>query len=184
MAALRQTPNLRNLICKAKLFDVQSNGNDMSNKDSKGQGWKNCHQAGKKKPCRICPYTNEEASKIESTGNNVTHNIKGDLSCQTENGIYYWKCTNEHCNDRPYNEYVGKTKRTFQDRHYNHICYIRYKNMGEVSGKHFNQENHNQHHMKGLLLEKVHSKNPIVLKAREKHYINKFNTYEKGLNRE
>ena len=89
MAALRQTPNLRNLICKAKLFDVQGNGNDMSNEDSKGQGWKNCHQAGKKKPCRICPYTYEEASKIESTGNNVTHNIKGDLSCQTENGIYY-----------------------------------------------------------------------------------------------
>ena len=178
MAALRQTPNLRNLICKAKLFDIK----DIQHTSQ--FGWKNCHKSENKKPCRICPFTFEEASEIQSKGNNTKHKIKGNLSCKTTNGVYYWHCTNEKCKDAPYNEYIGRTKRSVQERHYNHIGYIRYNNLGEVSGKHFNQPNHHQHNMKGLLLEKVHSKNPITLKVREKFYINKFDTFDKGLNRE
>ena len=180
MPALRQPPNLRNIICKSKLFDKDR----METSEDK-IGWQKCeNKENAKNPCRICAYTFDDTKKITSKGNNTTHTIKGNLSCKTSNGIYYWYCKNTTCKLAPHNEYVGKTKRSYQERKYNHICYIRSKKTDEVSGKHFCQKDHTIHDMKGLLIEKVHSRNPVTLKFREHYYINKFDTFRNGLNRE
>ena len=55
----------------------------------------------------------------------------------------------------------------------------------EASGAHFNlTPGHNVSDMQGLVLEKVMSKDPHVLAARERLLISKFNTYRRGLNRQ
>ena len=38
--------------------------------------------------------------------------------------------------------------------------------------------------LKAMVIEEVTSKDPFVLKVREKMYIKRFKTYEKGLNKE
>ena len=54
----------------------------------------------------------------------------------------------------------------------------------EPSGEHFSLNGHNVSHLKGLVLEKVKSKDPYVLKAREHMLIRNFDTFRNGLNRE
>ena len=53
-----------------------------------------------------------------------------------------------------------------------------------LSGSHFNQPGHNLSHLAGLVLEKVKSADPFVLRAREFLYIQKFDSYRNGLNKE
>ena len=181
IAALRQTPNLRSLLCKSKLPMINEN----SNNDNKTQGWKNCFNSGKsKKPCKVCRFTFENTHQIVPNNTSYVHRIKDNLDCQTKNGIYYWKCTYKACKDNPCTEYVGKTKRTFLDRYYNHISYVRQGKLKEPSGKHFNKPGHNLEHMKGLLIERVRSNDPVTLKMREEYYIDKFDTFRNGLNKE
>ena len=69
--ALRQTPNLRNLLCKAKLTPIR----DTESKN--GTGWKNCFTAGlSKRPCKICKFTYDSANVIIGNITNYKHRIK------------------------------------------------------------------------------------------------------------
>ena len=52
------------------------------------------------------------------------------------------------------------------------------------SGHLFNKPGHSQAHLAGLVLEQVKSSDPFVLKAREFFLIQKFDTYNNGLNKE
>jgi hypothetical protein len=54
----------------------------------------------------------------------------------------------------------------------------------EPSGEHFNKPGHGVHHMRGLVLEKVCSKDPYILKAREHKYIQKLDSFRNGLKKE
>ena len=56
--------------------------------------------------------------------------------------------------------------------------------LDKPSGAHFNQPGHNQSHLSGLVLERVKSADPFVLKAREFYLIQKFDTFNNGLNKE
>ena len=47
MTVLRQPPNLRNIICKAKLYDVILNKKGMLEKEEKKTGWEHCHISSK-----------------------------------------------------------------------------------------------------------------------------------------
>ena len=174
--ALRQTPNLRNLLCKSKLSQIDSRNE---------HGWKNCFKAGiSKRPCKVCAFSFENTKEIIGNVNNYKHKIQGNLNCKTRRGIYYWKCTYSECQDKPCVEYVGMTKRSFLERYYNHISYIRQKKLNEPAGKHFNLKGHGLQHMKGLLIENVRSNDPLILKIREEFYIDRFDTFQNGLNRE
>jgi hypothetical protein len=62
--------------------------------------------------------------------------------------------------------------------------YIRNENIGKPSGFHFNQPGHNQSHLAGLILVHVKCFDPFVMKAREFYLIQKFDTYNNGLNKE
>ena len=55
--------------------------------------------------------------------------------------------------------------------------------LDKPSGFHFNQSGHNVSHLCGIVLEKVKSPDPFVLRAREFLYIQKFDTYNNGLNK-
>ena len=84
----------------------------------------------------------------------------------------------------PQTEYIGKTIRKFKDRLGEHRDYIKSDNVSQPSGEHFSQKGHSIADLKGMVLEQVTSKDPFVLNVREKMFIKKFKTYEKGLNKE
>ena len=80
--------------------------------------------------------------------------------------------------------YVGRTKRLFKTRLGEHLGYIGNENSEEPSRLHFSLPGHNKHHLQGLGIEQVRSKDPFVIKAREHKYIQLFDSYRRGLNQE
>ena len=90
----------------------------------------------------------------------------------------------DNCNNFPECEYIGLTSRTFQKRFYEHQYYVKSENVFQPSGEHFNKPGHSMHDLRGLVLEKVRNQDPFVLKAREALLIQKFNTFNHGLNKE
>ena len=56
--------------------------------------------------------------------------------------------------------------------------------MTTPSGSHFTKQGHNVSHLKGLVLEKVKSRDPQVLRRKEHQMIKKLDTFKHGLNQE
>ena len=54
----------------------------------------------------------------------------------------------------------------------------------EPAGDHFNTPGHSVSDLRGCILEKVKSRDKFVLASREHFYIQKFDTYRNGLNKE
>ena len=89
-----------------------------------------------------------------------------------------------NCKVFPRCEYVGLSTRSFRDRFADHKQYVRSTDIRKPSGYHFNQSGHDISHQKGLVLEQVKSSDPFVLRARKYIYIEKFDTWNNGLNKE
>ena len=89
-----------------------------------------------------------------------------------------------NCRDFPKCEYVGLRSRSFKERFAEHKQYIRSQDTKKPSGHHFNQAGHDISHLKGLVLEKVMSHDPFVLRAREFVFTDKFDAWNNGLNKE
>ena len=199
MAALRQGPNLRRILCKSKLHKVSRNPTRATHRSS--AGWKRCSASGKRQ-CPICPYTPNTATSITSHITGYTHHIKTPINCQTENIVYAWKCTK--CNenftintnnsrhvpdinirvDKKGSNYIGLSKRRFSKRFAEHRDYPKSGRVDEPSGQHFTLPGHSVSNLQGLAVEHVKNKDPFVLKAREAFLIQKFDSYRKGLNKE
>ena len=179
MPAYRQPPNLRNLLCKSKLYPAKRAQKFKRSTHKEAPGWKKCA-----KPCKICPYTLENTNTVIGTSSNFKHVIKEAVSCDTSNCVYYWKCIKQNCQNYPECEYIGKTKRQFKDRLAEHRDYPKRDVVSEPSGHHFTQPGHDVSHLRGLVLEHVRNKDPYVLKSREHYYIQKFDTFRRGLNQE
>ena len=79
---------------------------------------------------------------------------------------------------------MGLTRRSFRLRLAEHKQNVRSKNLETPSGFHFNKPGHNLSHLVGLVLEHVKSVDPFVLRAREFLYIQKYDCYRNGLNKE
>ena len=178
MVAYRQPANLRKLICRAKLFNCTKRSNSrQARKDN--IGWRKCGNS-----CHICPFTLPKTNHLTGIASNYTHNIKQKLDCNTQNCIYYWKCDKSNCKMHPEIEYIGKTINKFKDRLGAHRDYVKSEDISKPSGEHFSQKGHSIADLKAMVIEEVTSKDPFVLKVREKMYIKRFKTYEKGLNKE
>ena len=179
MSSLRQGPNLRKYLCKSNLAKLTRSRNLKRGAQVSAPGWKKCS-----KPCPACPYALPPCKSVKSQVSEYTHNIKTPINCQSKNVIYYWKCTKDNCELFPECEYIGMTSRTFQKRLYEHTYYVKSEKFTEPSGEHFNLPGHSLHHLKGLALEEVRNADTFVLKAREALLIQKFNTFNRGLNQE
>ena len=179
MPAMRQPPNLRNILCKSKLQPVQRSVNVRRNTHKDAPGWKSC-----RKPCHICPFTLPDTNVVVSKNTGYTHKILEPVNCDTENCVYYWRCVKENCVDHPETEYIGMTKRTFRKRMSEHRDYVKRDVVTEPSGEHFTKRGHTVAELKGQVLEKVRSKDPFVLRARENLLIQRFDTFRHGLNKE
>ena len=49
-------------------------------------------------------------------------------------------------------------------------------------GKHFSEKGHEIHDMNFVVIEKVRSQNPFILKARESYWIKQYDSVRHGLN--
>ena len=198
MAALRQGPNLRSLLCRSKLPKVSRNPTRSTHRNS--AGWKRCSASGGR-GCNQCPYTPVSASSITSHVTGYTHQITEAINCTTERVIYAWKCTKCHTNfsvntknkipdnsvqrtNEKASNYIGRTKRKLKKRIYEHTNYVNVKNIEEPSAQHFCKPGHKVHNMLALGIEQVRSLDPFILKAREHWLIKKFDSYRNGLNQE
>ena len=179
MASYRQPPNLRRLICQSKLYPISKRKNLVRGAQKSAPGWKKCG-----KNCKICPYTLNNTNTVTGLASGYQHRIKQAVTCDSENVIYYWRCTKDKCEDYPECEYIGKTKRKFKDRLSEHRDYPKREVTTEPSGSHFTKRGHNVSHLRGLILEQVRNKDPFILKTREHLLIKKFETFRHGLNQE
>ena len=179
MAGLRQPKNLRRLLCSSKMYPIKRSKRLQRNTHKDAPGWKPC-----RKPCPVCPFTLGDSSEVVGQVTGYSHNIPDTVDCNTENCIYYWKCTKPNCSDFPKCEYIGMTTRPFRKRFAEHRDYPKRDILTEPSGEHFSKPGHSVANMKGQVLEKVKSKDPFILKARESYLIKKFDTFRNGLNKE
>ena len=167
------------MLCSSRLAPVRRLDRVRRGTHKTAPGWKKCG-----KPCHICPFTLPNSSELVGQVNGYRHTITEPVSCDTANCIYYWKCIKPNCEDHPECEYIGMTSRTFKERLGEHRDYPKKNVLTEPSGEHFNLRGHTVADLKGQVLEKVRSKDPFILRARESMYIQKFDTYRQGLNRE
>ena len=180
MAALRQPPNLKKLICKSKLSPLSRAEKFSRGCHKNAPGWRKCGKG----TATCCPFALPPTTQVTGQVTGYTHQIRDTVNCETKNCIYYWKCQKNNCKDFPRCEYIGRTARPFRIRLGEHKQYVRSQTLDKPSGHHFNQPGHTLSHLSGLVLEHVKSLDPFVLKAREFYLIQKFDTYNNGLNKE
>ena len=103
--------------------------------------------------------------------------IGSDVNCQTKNVVYCITCSK--CKE----QYIGETEKTLALRTNQHRGYIRNNKVDKATGEHFNKPGHQLADMKISIVEKVKSNDPMMLEVRESHFIKKFQTKYKGMNR-
>ena len=122
MAGLRQGPNLRRLLCRARLHPTPSSWPTRATQTA--PGWRPCsHSSGTRKQCPTCPLAMEPTSSVTGLVTGYTHKIRDRVNCQSQNIIYYWKCNKTNCESYPNCEYIGKSCRSFQARILEHKYY-------------------------------------------------------------
>ena len=77
---------------------------------------------------------------------------------------------------------AGNRKHTAEHRWAEHLGYVRNRRLDQATGAHFNLPGHNIGHMTFSVLEKIKNNNPQYRKARESHFIEKFNLKYAGMN--
>ena len=80
--------------------------------------------------------------------------------------------------------YIGETKRSLKERLSDHRGYINNKKIEYITGHHFNLPGHDLSNLKITILEKQKTEDDLYRKERERYFINKFNTFHKGMNRQ
>ena len=153
MAALRQPPNMRKILCRASLYPLSRGDKFVRNSHRNAPGWKKCGRGS----TTCCPYTLPPTNQVTGNYTGYTHQIRDAVNCETKNCVYYWKCVKSNCKDFPRCEYVGLSSRSFKERLAEHKQYMRSNDLKKPNGYHFNQAGHDVSHLKGLVLEHVKS---------------------------
>ena len=79
--------------------------------------------------------------------------------------------------------YIGETQRMLRFRIADHRGYVRQGDTNKATGAHFTLPGHSLSDMKFTVIEQVKKNNEMYRKLREKYFIQKFDTNNKGLNR-
>ena len=77
---------------------------------------------------------------------------------------------------------MRETKHSAEHRWAEHIRYVRNWRLDQATGAHFNLPGHNISHMTFSIQEEINNNNPQYRKARESHFIEKFNLKYAGIN--
>jgi len=128
------------------------------------------------KQCTACPYIQE--GKFIKINRQAQWKINKRVNCETKNLIYIIECSK--CEER----YIGETSRSLKDRISDHRGYINNQKIEYATGQHFNQPGHGLSNLKISILEKQNNQDETYRKLREKYFINKFNTFYRGMNKQ
>ena len=93
MAALRQPPNLRSMICRATLFQPRRGERLGRKTHNTAPGWKKCGKGS----TTCCPFSLPSTQTVVGQVTGYSHQITDPVTCQTENCVYYWKCMKSNC---------------------------------------------------------------------------------------
>jgi hypothetical protein len=126
--------------------------------------------------CNQCKYI-KATTTITSTTTGSTHNIVGQITCNTRNLIYLVAC--QICSK----QYIGETKRHLKKRIYEHIYSIR-NNKPTPIAQHFNKPGHDISHFEASGLCKMYGTSTNSRRQCELKYITSINTLSpNGINR-
>ena len=157
------------MVIKSKVAEPQK-----LHQERKLKGMVQCGKA-----CPACPFI--KVRKTVKIDKDTQWKINRKFSCQNYNIIYLISCEKERCKDI---KYIGETGRSLKTRLADHCGYVRNNHTDQATGAHFNQPGHSLADMKILILEQVKSNDPAYRKEREHHFINKFNSHYKGMNKQ
>ena len=127
--------------------------------------------------CTVCPYV-KEVKEIKINNRKGPWKINKNVNCETRNIIYMIECLK--CKER----YIGESKRTLKSRLADHRGYINNIQVNYPTGAHFNTPGHQLSDLSVIILEKSRQEDNSYRKGRESYFINLFNTYYKGLNKQ
>ena len=165
LTAFKRPRNIRSYIIRAKLYNKGDRPKRFSN------GVQPCN-----KPCSTCPFVLQGK---EIKNEYFSWKIRSNFSCDTSNIIYMIKCKKDRCNAL----YIGESQNKLRERFSQHKSDIVNKKYVNPVSEHFNQAGHYISDLHITVIEKVKNNNTQYRKEREHFFINKFNTYYKGLNK-
>ena len=164
VVAFRRSPNLRDLLVKAKLPSNLTNPHPQLPSGSFRCG----------KNCATCPYITDGLTTYTFLSTGETRHIQSNLTCDTQNLIYMIQCN--RCNL----QYIGETKRRLKDRFNEHRRTIdnpNSKSKPTTAAQHFiSSPNHTANDIQLIPIEKVFSNRDSIRKAREAFLILKGRT--------
>jgi hypothetical protein len=164
MVAYKQPPNLKSVLCRAKL---------PQNKHPKRRlfGMQPCN-----KPCNVCPYINKTKT-FTSSHTKQTFELKGLFTCATSGVIYLANCSS--CKK----QYVGETGRKFYHRMMEHLNSIFHKT--NTMGIHYASPKHSHNEFSVQVIEKVLPNTVNLRLEREEYWIKTLGTKTPlGLNKQ
>ena len=162
MVAFKQPPNLKNMLCKAKLSVYRGR------KQRVIPGIHSCTK------CPMCIHI-DPIKEYKSNQTKEKFKLKGEFTCKTTGVIYLLSCI------KCQKQYVGQTGRILHDRIREHMYSI-VKNEKTI-GTHFNSKGHNHLDMRVTVIEKVIPNTNNYRLEREDWWIKTLKTKQpKGLN--
>ena len=138
------------------------------------KGMKKCGNS-----CTACPYILEV--KDIRINKNKKWILNKNFSCGNLNIIYMIECNKENCKE---NRYIGETGRILRHRLADHRGYVVNNTTTISTGAHFNLPVHSLSNMRIIILEQVRKSDISYRKERERYFINKFDTFNRGMNRQ
>ena len=130
------------------------------------------------KQCTACPYI-KIGNRVKIKENSYW-NINREVNCQNFNVIYLIECDKDKCKQK----YIRETGRIFKFCLDEHRGYINSKDESQPIGLHFNLPGHTLANMKATIIEQVKIHDELYRKEREHFYIQKFDTFHKGMNKQ
>ena len=168
LTAFRRQRNLRDILIKSK---VPSPRPLHPKRPIKGMAPCN-------KPYPACPYV--ERGKEVKIDEERAWKINRKINCDTFNCIYMIQCKKNRSEER----YIGRTKRIIKFRIAEHWANVTNQVLNRATGSHFNLPGHSLADLKFTILEQVKYQDEDYRREREFYFINKFNTFYQGINRE
>ena len=163
LIAFRRPRNLRDLLVRASLNDIQN----------ETPGNRPCGAAG----CKTCPIlTATDEFTTKKTGQKFK--MKFAASCKSSNIIYLITC--RRCGL----QYVGETGHPLHGRINGHRFNIAHRRTEESPvAAHFNGEGHSQADMVVAVIDQLYSRDPCLRKIRESRWIRTLGTsHPSGMN--
>jgi hypothetical protein len=134
--------------------------------------------------CLCCVYS-EESRSHTSTATGQTWPMKQLVTCEDRSVIYSVTCQHGTgcCPSRP--QYIGMvgSSRPCRERCTEHRGSVS-NHLDNAVGAHFGLPGHSLDDFSFQAIEKVRSRDPFVLKARESFWIGKYGVLDHGLNKE